>query len=118
MLVDCAHYKEGCRQNADPLGIGEAAERVGDGDGFIWLGLHDPDPQELAEVARRFDLPPLAVEDAMQAHQRPKIEDYDQGYFLVLHTARYNDTSEEVEFGEVHVFTGPGFVIVLRHGAA
>ncbi len=116
MLVDCAHYKEGCRQNADPLGIEEAAERVGDG--FIWLGLHDPDPQELAEVARRFDLPPLAVEDAMQAHQRPKIEDYDQGYFLVLHTARYDDTSEEVEFGEVHVFTGAGFVIVLRHGAA
>jgi magnesium transporter len=118
VLVDCAHYKEGCRQNADPLRIDEAAERVGEEDGFIWLGLHDPDPRELAEVAERFDLPPLAVEDAMQAHQRPKIEDYDQGYFLVLHTARYIDTSEEVEFGEVHVFTGAGFVIVLRHGAA
>ena len=59
-------------------------------------------------MAERFDLPPLAVEDAMQAHQRPKIEDYENGYFLVLHTARYLDDIEEVEFGEVHVFTGPG----------
>jgi magnesium transporter len=54
----------------------------------------------------------------MQAHQRPKLEDYDDGYFLVLHTARYLDDVEEVEFGEVHVFTGPGFVIVVRHGKA
>jgi magnesium transporter len=118
MLVDCAHYKEGCRQNDDPLGIAEAAERIGGDDGFVWLGLHDPEPDELAEVAKRFDLPPLAVEDAMHAHQRPKIEDYDQGYFLVLHTARYLDATEEVEFGEVHVFTGPGYVIVVRHGDA
>ena len=54
----------------------------------------------------------------MQRHQRPKIEDYAQGYFLVLHTARYIDSTEEVEFGEVHVFTGPGYAIVVRHGAA
>ena len=118
MLVDCAHYKEGCRQNDDPLRIEEAAERLGEANGFVWLGIHDPSPDELSEVATRFDLPPLAVEDAMQAHQRPKIEDYDEGYFLVLHTACYLDATEEVEFGEVHVFTGPGYVIVLRHGAA
>ncbi|MEA2223538.1 MAG: magnesium transporter, partial [Solirubrobacteraceae bacterium] len=78
----------------------------------------DPDPEELLDVARRFDLPGLAVEDAMQAHQRPKIEDYEHGYFLVVHTARYLDDREEVEFGEVHVFTGPSFVIVVRHGPA
>ena len=117
MLVDCAHYKEGTRQNDEPLQIGEAAERVCE-DGFVWLGLHDPDDDELREVAERFDLPPVAVEDAMEAHQRPKIEDYDEGYFLVLHTARYLDATEEVEFGEVHVFTGPAYVIVVRHGAA
>ncbi len=117
MLVDCAHYKEGCRQNDEPLQIAEAAERAGD-DGFVWLGLHDPEADELREVAERFDLPPLAVEDAMQRHQRPKVEDYAQGYFLVLHTARYLDSTEEVEFGEVHVFTGPGYAIVVRHGAA
>ena len=118
MLVDCALYKDGRRQNDDPLPVAEAAERRSDGGGFVWLGLHDPEPEELLDVARRFDLPPLAVEDAMKQHQRPKIEDYDEGFFLVLHTARYLDADEEVEFGEVHVFTGPGFVVVVRHGAA
>ena len=118
MLVDCAHYKDGCRQNDEPLAIDEAAARSSEDDGFVWLGLHDPTPDELLDVGRRFDLPPLAVEDAMHKHQRPKIEDYDNGYFLVLHTARYIDSSEEVEFGEVHVFTGLGYVIVVRHGAA
>jgi len=118
MLVDCAYYKDGRRQDEDPLKVEEAAERRAGSDGFVWLGLHDPSPDELADVARRFDLPPLAVEDAMHAHQRPKIEDYDSGFFLVLHTARYIDESEEVEFGEVHVFTGSDYAIVVRHGAA
>ncbi|MBA3746341.1 MAG: magnesium and cobalt transport protein CorA [Solirubrobacterales bacterium] len=118
MLVDCAHYKDGARQDDEPLAIEEAAARRSDDDGFVWLGLHDPTPEELLEAGRQFDLPALAVEDAMQQHQRPKIEDYDHGYFLVLHTARYIDAREEVEFGEVHVFTGPGYVIVVRHGAA
>jgi magnesium transporter len=118
VLVDCAHYKDGCRQNDEPLAIHEAAERRGDKDGFVWLGLHDPEADELREVAERFELPPLAVEDAMHAHQRPKIEDYADGYFLVLHSARYIDESETVEFGEIHVFTGTGYVIVVRHGAA
>jgi magnesium transporter len=118
MLVDCAHYKDGCRQNDAALPIDEAAARRAEDDGFVWLGLHDPEPEELLDVAKRFDLPPLAVEDAMQQHQRPKIEDYDSGYFLVLHTARYLDETEEVEFGEIHVFTGPSYVVVVRHGAA
>ena len=117
MILDCAHYMDGARQNEQPLGIDEAAERCR-GEGFIWLGLHDPPPEELEEVATRFNLPDLAVEDATNAHQRPKLEDYEHGYFLVMHTARYLDDIEEVEFGEVHVFTGDGFVIVVRHGAA
>jgi len=117
VIVDCAHYKDGSRQHEGPLGVDEAAERRRE-DGFVWLGLHDPDEQELREVADRFELPELAVEDAMSAHQRPKLEDYEQGYFLVLHTARYLDDREEVQFGEVHVFTGAGFVIVVRHGTA
>jgi len=117
VIVDCAHYKDGARQHKEPLDLDEAAARRGD-DGFVWIGLHDSDEDELLDVAHRFDLPPLAVEDAMHAHQRPKIEDYEKGYFLVLHTARYVDDREEVEFGEVHVFTGPDYVIVVRHGAA
>ncbi|MBW3652483.1 MAG: magnesium/cobalt transporter CorA [Actinobacteria bacterium] len=116
MIVDCAHYKDGARQHKGRLALDEVDEHRGEG--FVWLGLHDPDPGELRQVADRFGLPELAVEDAMHAHQRPKIEDYDDGYFLVLHTARYLDDREEVEFGEVHVFTGADYVIVVRHGAA
>ena len=116
MILDCAHYKDGERQDTGPLSVDEAAARRDEG--FVWLGLHDPGVDELAEVADRFGLPALAVEDAMKAHQRPKLENYDDGYFLVLHTARYLDDREEVEFGEVHVFSGPGYVIVVRHGAA
>jgi magnesium transporter len=116
VIVDCAHYKDGARQNTGPLPLEKVAERRGEG--FLWLGLHDPDPDELRIVAERFDLPALAVEDAMHAHQRPKIEDYGDGYFLVLHTAHYLDDREEVEFGEVHVFKGADFVVVVRHGAA
>ena len=93
MILDCAHYRDGARQDEDQLAIDEAAERR-HGDGFIWLGLHDPEEAELTEVAARFDLPPLAVEDALKAHQRPKLEDYEDGYFLVLHTARYLDDVE------------------------
>ena len=117
MIVDCAHYKDGARQNEAALGIEEAAGLRGDG-GFIWIGLHEPDVDELRDVAIRFDLPALAVEDAMHAHQRPKIEDYESGYFLVLHTVRYLDDAERVEFGEVHVFSGAGYVVVVRHGLA
>lgn len=116
MLVDCAHYKDGSRQDEEPLTLDEAARRRLEDDGFVWLGLQDPSEDELSAAAERFDLPPLAVEDAMQAHQRPKIEDYDDGYFLVLHTACYDDEREEVRFGEVHVFTGSDYVVVVRHG--
>jgi len=118
VIVDCAHYKQGSRQNEAPLSVDEAARRRSEEEGFVWIGLHDADDAELRKVAQRFDLPALAVEDAMHAHQRPKLEDYPEGYFLVLHTARYLDDVEEVEFGEVHVFTGTGFVIVIRHGMA
>jgi magnesium transporter len=118
VIIDCAHYKDGSRQHDGPLPVEEAARRRKEDDGFVWIGLHDPEDAELLKVAEQFDLPELAVEDAMQAHQRPKLEDYPEGYFLVLHTARYLDDVEEVEFGEVHVFTGAGYVIVVRHGAA
>ena len=115
MIVDCAHYKDGSRQHEGQLALDEAAERSRQA-GFVWVGLHDPGDEELLQVAERFELPALAVEDAMTAHQRPKIDDYEQGYFLVLHTACYDDEREEVQFGEVHVFTGPDYVIVVRHG--
>ncbi|GAA1727042.1 magnesium/cobalt transporter CorA [Isoptericola hypogeus] len=85
--------------------------------GMAWIGLERPDETELASLAREFDLHPLVVEDAIVAHQRPKIERYGDTLFVVLHAARYVDATEEVEFSELHVFVGPDFVVTVRHGA-
>ena len=116
MIVDCAHYTtEGRREDA-PLSMPEAADRLG-GEGFVWLALRDPSEEELTEVAERFDLPPLAVEDAHESHQRPKIEDYDDDWFVVLKAATYDHASETVEFDEIQMFAGPSFAIVIRGGA-
>jgi magnesium transporter len=118
MIVDCAHYRDGVRQHEGPLDVERAAAAAnGDGD-FVWLGLHEPTDAELDDVAEAFGLHELAVEDAKHAHQRPKIEDYDESFFIVLKTARYIDELEEVDFGEVHLFAGSGYVIAVRHGAA
>jgi magnesium transporter len=87
-------------------------------DGMAWIGLYRPDEHEIGALASEFDLHPLAVEDAIHAHQRPKIERYDDTLFVVLRPARYVDASEEVEFGEVHVFVGSNFVLTVRHSEA
>jgi magnesium transporter len=82
---------------------------------MAWIGLYRPDAHELATLAAEFDLHPLAVEDAITAHQRPKLERYGPTLFVVLRAARYLDDVEQVEFGELHVFIGPDFVITVRH---
>ncbi len=118
MIVDCAHYKDGQRQNQEQLSIAEAAAKCAPADPgeFIWLGLLDPGAAELHEVAERFGLHPLAVEDAEMAHQRPKLEDYDGSFFIVLKTTRYDEEAEQVHFGEIHVFVSRRYVIHVRHG--
>ena len=118
MIVDCAHYREGARQHDGPLDIEQAATLCKGGDEFVWLGLHEPTSGELDRVGEMFGLHELALEDAHSAHQRPKIEDYDDSWFIVLRTARYVDAKEEVEFGEIHLFLGSGYAIVVRHGDA
>jgi magnesium transporter len=118
MIVDCAQYVDGARQDIGPLDVETAAERAGKDGGFVWLGLHAPDEEELAAVGAAFGLHELALEDAANKHQRPKLEDYDGSYFVVLKTARYDDEREEVDFGEINIFLGPGYVIAVRHGAA
>ena len=82
---------------------------------MAWIGLYRPTAEEMASVAQEFGLHALAVEDAISAHQRPKLERYDTNLFTVLRPARYLDAEEEVEFGELHVFTGRDFVITIRH---
>jgi magnesium transporter len=119
MIVDCAHYRDGARQHEGPITPEQAAELRKGGGEFVWLGLHEPAPDELASIAASFDLPELAVEDAGRGHQRPKLEDYGDGrFFVVLKTARYDDAAEEVEFGEINLFIGTGYVIAVRHGEA
>jgi len=118
VIVDCAHYRDGVRQHEDSLGIDAAAEYARAGDGFVWVGLLHPTDEELEKAARAFDLPELAVEDAGREHQRPKIEEYEGSYFMVLKTARYDEEQERVHFGEIDVFMGSGYAVAARHGEA
>ncbi|HLM77680.1 MAG TPA: magnesium/cobalt transporter CorA [Rubrobacteraceae bacterium] len=117
MIVDSAIYVEG-RRAAEPRSLQETYEVCREERGVAWIGLYKPSEEEFASVAEEFELHPLAVEDAVKAHQRPKIEHYGETLFVVLKTARYLDESETVEFGEVHVFVGPNFVVTVRHGEA
>ena len=117
MIIDCAHYRDGRRQREAPMTVDEAAGCARE-EGFVWLGMFEPAPEELAEVQERFGLHDLAVEDAQKFHLRPKIEAYDDFTFVVLRTARYVDESEEVEFGEISMFLGARFAITVRQGSA
>jgi magnesium transporter len=84
----------------------------------VWIGLYEPTEEEFSSVAQEFGLHPLAVENAIKAHQRPKIERYAGILFVVLRSARYMDETETLEFGEIHVFVGEDFVVSVRHGEA
>jgi magnesium transporter len=117
-VVDNAIYVDGTRKHAPPsldLAL-DALRSCPDGErSFCWIGLLRPDRAEIDSVAAEFSLHPLAVEDTVTAHQRPKLERYGETYFAVLRPARYVDSNEVVELGEVHLFFGPDFVITVRH---
>jgi magnesium transporter len=118
MIVDCAVYTHGKRRPGELL-IEDALESCRDSeDTFVWIGLHEPTPQEFEAVTLEFELHPLAVEDAIKAHQRSKLERYGDCLFLVFKTARYDDVAEAIEFSEIQLFAGEKFVITVRHGAA
>lgn len=117
-IVDCAVYRDGSRVPTDrPLTPQEAMRQVRRDGGFVWIGLHEPNEAEFAGIAGEFGLHPLAVEDAVTAHQRPKLERYDDTLFTVFKTIHYVDhdeltaNSEIVETGEVMCFTGRDFFI-------
>jgi len=118
VIVDAAHYVLGSRQHGDVITVEDAAACPRKGSSFVWLCLHEPDAEQLAELHDRFGLHELAVEDAHLAHERPKLEQYDDFYYLVFCTAEFDRAKREVEFGEVHVFVAPGYVIEIRHGPA
>jgi magnesium transporter len=114
MIVNCAAYADGRR--VGELEIKDIANLLERGDRFVWLGLHEPSEELLRQVQHEFGLHDLAIEDAHQAHQRPKLERYGDSLFIVLRTAQLNRERRSIEFGETHLFVGPRYVVSVRHG--
>jgi magnesium transporter len=117
VIVDCAIYDNGVRRDGK-VELEHAYDGRHEPGRFVWIGLYEPTEEEFDTLQREFHLHPLAVEDAIHAHQRPKLEVYDEMVFMVLKTARYVDPTEVIELGEVLVFLGEDFVITVRHGQA
>ena len=115
-LIDNRIYVAGLRAAA-PKNLDETYELLREREGMAWIGLYRPDATEIHSVAAEFALHPLAVEDALKGHQRAKLERYGETLFVVLRPAWYLDAEESVEFGEVHLFVGPEFVVTVRHDA-
>ncbi|WP_439032467.1 magnesium and cobalt transport protein CorA [Gordonia terrae] len=121
-VVDCAVYVDGHRQPGRVTYTEGLARVRASGQGFVWVGLHAPDSAQMTDVGATFGLHELVVEDAVAAHQRPKLEVYDDIQFLTLRTVQYVEhesmvkASEVVETGEIMVFVGPDFVLTVRHG--
>src|SRR6266702_3343596 len=113
MVINCAAYHGGCRVADIDL---DQAREVDSSDGrFVWIGLHEPDQPLLRTVQQRFGLHDLAIEDALRAHQRPKLEIYEDSLFIVLRTASLQD--RKIRCGETHIFAGRGYVVTVRHGS-
>ncbi|OKJ97128.1 magnesium transporter CorA [Streptomyces sp. CB03234] len=118
VIVDCAIYRDG-RRSEGPSDFSAAlaeARAADSGDSFLWIGLHEPTEEEFDHVSDEFGLHPLAVEDALKAHQRPKLEVYDDSLFMVLKPVLYEPESDAVSTGELMVFMGDSFVVTVRHG--
>ena len=118
MIVDSALYRKGVRVPVDcsPQELHELRAKVTDDGDFVWVGLLEPSEAELEDVAIAFGLHHLAVEDALHAHQRPKLERYEDSLFLVLKTLWYVDERDAVETGEINIFVGEDFIVTVRHG--
>lgn len=116
VIVDCAIYKDG-RRTERPSDYSDALTEAREAeDAFLWIGLYEPTAAEFDLVSSEFGLHPLAVEDALSAHQRPKLESYDGALFLVLKPVAYDDEADTVSTGELMLFVGDSFVVTVRHG--
>ncbi len=114
MVVNCIAYNKG--QRLSDVTIDDISEVVKEPDAFIWLGLHEPDVQMLSKIREEFSLHELAIDDALNAHQRPKIETYGESLFIVVKTAQL--VNQKVSYGETHLFIGSNFLVSIRHGAS
>ncbi|MGW4032149.1 magnesium/cobalt transporter CorA [Streptomyces sp. NPDC004838] len=116
VIVDCAIYRKG-RRTEGPGDLSEALDQArAVGDAFLWIGMYEPTEEEFDLVRQEFGLHPLAVEDALRAHQRPKLEVYDDSLFVVLKPVVYEHESDTVTAGELMLFIGDSFVVTVRHG--
>ncbi|SDD14944.1 magnesium and cobalt transport protein CorA [Rhodococcus tukisamuensis] len=113
-VVNSGVYRDGFRIET-PSNLAEALRSLPDASSMAWIGMYRPDAEQLYAAAKQFGLHELAVEDAIVAHQRPKLERYGDTLFVVLRAARYLDETERVDFGELHIFCGPTFVLTVRH---
>jgi magnesium transporter len=117
VIVDSAVYEEGLRRNGN-VGVHDAMQACRHPNCFAWIGLYEPSEDEFESIRSEFDLHPLAVEDAIHAHERPKLEVYGDAVFIVLKTARYVDPTEVIKLGEILIFLGHDYIITVRHGEA
>jgi len=115
-IVNCAAYADGRR--VTDVAIQDISEVLKQADRFVWIGLHEPDADLLKQVQREFGLHDLAIEDALRAHQRPKLELYGESLFIVLRTAQLNREARRIDFGETHFFVGARYLVSVRHGAS
>jgi len=116
MIVDCALYRAGVR-TSEPSTVAEAANLAKKGPTFVLLALSEPNAEEMKQLAGAFDLPPLAVEDGLEGHQRPKLEDYDDCVFVAVKSVRYEETTMQMEIGELDIFIGATYAIVIARSA-
>jgi magnesium transporter len=114
-IINCAAYSQG-RRKAD-VDLSDVHEVLKENNQFVWIGLHEPSEEVLGQVQQEFNLHDLAVEDAHNAHQRPKVEMYGDSIFVVLRTAQVN-REHHIEFGETHFFVGPNYIVTVRHGSS
>jgi magnesium transporter len=115
VIVNCAAYEHGLRCEGE-LALDDAGQTARGEEAFVWLGVLEPSAKEFESIATEFDLHELAVEDAIKAHQRPKVELFGDTLFVVVKTAHYVDSDEVIEVGELMLFVNPRFIITVRHG--
>jgi magnesium transporter len=116
MILDCAQYQGGVRMS-EPSTVADAAVLAKQERGFVLLALSEPPAEELKELAATFDLPPLAVEDGLEGHQRPKLEDYGECLFVVVKSVHYDEATMQMDTGELDVFLGSNYAIVVARSA-
>jgi magnesium transporter len=116
VIIDCAIYRKGHREESprEPDALGEVVSSLEGTDAFLWIGLYEPSLAELAQFAGPLNLHPLAVEDAVEAHQRPKVERYDNHLFMSIKTVTY--TNDNIETAEINAFLGQHYLVTVRHG--